>query len=125
MNEQELRATMLQAILAQGIPAQQAITDAEAAVAYVLKGRPTQQAIPIIKKRDAMLDMWAAHVPTREIAAALGLKRTSVVAMVAQARRSGDPRAVRRKAAPASLEHLRASAAKANAIRIAAAASRA
>lgn len=117
MSEQELRATMLQAILAQGIPLEQAIKDAEAAVAYVLRPRELPAAVPVRERRDVMLDMWAQHYPASEIAAALGLKQVSVVAMVGMARRQGDPRAIRRKALPRSLEKLRASADKARAVR--------
>lgn len=101
-NEQELRATMLQAILSQGIPLAQAITDAEAAVAYVMREKPSNERPARMKRgtarTNAMLDMWAEGYSDRQIADQFGITPGSASIAVQRARRAGDPRAVRRVA---------------------------
>lgn len=92
MSAQDLRATMLAAILAQGIPLEQAMQDAEAAVAYVIQG-PSKEGEPEPSRRDRVLDMWAQGVMTSAIGRSLGMKATAVSQVVLRARRDGDARA--------------------------------
>jgi hypothetical protein len=118
MTEQELRATMLAAILAQGIPMTQAVHDAESAVAYVMHGPGTAAAPrqePHGEKRGRILDMWAAGASRARIVAEVGTTPASVQSTVIKARAKGDPRAVRRHKAPseARLAALRACAKRA------------
>ncbi len=106
MDVENLRMTMLQSILAQGVPMHQAIHDAQAAVAYVLRGleAPALDEPAPKTRRDNILDAWAAGETARSIASRLGLKRTTVAKVVCEARKTGEPRAVRRTAH--SPEHL-------------------
>ncbi len=100
MNDTEhLRATMLAAILANGIPLCQAIKDAEAAVAYVLGGAGDKEPKQLTRteRKNRILDMWADGDSTQQIADAVGVKRNSVLVVVTTARNSGDHRAMRRK----------------------------
>jgi hypothetical protein len=101
MDIQVLRVTMLQAVLAQGIPLNQAIQDAEAAVSYVVSGPPAPPAeVPTTRGRartEAILDMWAEGLPAKVIASKLGMSKNAVVAMIHRARAKGDPRAVMRR----------------------------
>lgn len=101
MNPQELRVTMLQAILAQGIPLNQAIQDAEAAVSYVVSGPPAPPAeVPTTRGRartEAILDMWAEGLPAKLIASKLGMSTGAVIAATRRARAKGDSRAAMRR----------------------------
>jgi hypothetical protein len=100
MDIQELRLSMLQTILAQGIPLDQALQDAEAAVSYVVSGPPAPPAeVPTTRGRartEAILDMWAEKLPAKLIASKLGVSKNAVVGVVHRARAKGDPRAVMR-----------------------------
>lgn len=100
MNEQELRATMLQAILAQGIPVAQAMHDAEVAVRYVLGSHaPVEPAAPIKRgknRTNAILDMWAEGDSVHVITKMAGIKACAVYGAVNRARKAGDPRAAKR-----------------------------
>jgi hypothetical protein len=98
MDTQDLRATMLQAILAQGIPLAQAIFDAEAAVAYVLSGpaAPAAPEPPKKKRKDAVLDLWADGRTATDIAGRLEMERMAVHKLIQRARNAGDPRAAMR-----------------------------
>jgi hypothetical protein len=87
--EQEIRATMLAAILAQGIPLEQAMSEADVAVRYVL-GKPVARPR---KNREAILDMWSEGLPGHKIAEKLGLTLGGVNSAVFKARMKGDPRA--------------------------------
>lgn len=95
MSAQDLRATMLAAILAQGIPLEQAMQDAEAAVAYVIQG-PSKEAEPEPSRRDRVLDMWAQGMVAGAIARAVGMKPMAVQQTVKRARKAGDLRAASR-----------------------------
>ena len=101
MDIQELRVTMLQAILAQGIPPQQALQDAEAAVNYIVSGPPAPTGeVPTRRGRartEALLDMWAQGLPAKLIASQLSVSKGAVVGAVHRARERGDPRAVMRQ----------------------------
>jgi hypothetical protein len=100
MDIQVLRVTMLQAVLAQGIPLNQAIQDAEAAVSYVVSGPPAPPAeVPTKRGRartEAILDMWAEKLPAKLIASKLGVSKNAVVVAVYRARAKGDSRAAMR-----------------------------
>ena len=96
MTPTELRATMLQAILAQGVPLEQAMIDAEAAVSYVLSGAQAEPQRPV-KRRDQVLDMWASGLAVWQIAADVGGTLPSVRQIIHRARVAGDPRALRRR----------------------------
>lgn len=101
MDTTELRATMLQAILAQGVGMDQAIRDAEAAVAYVLSGPAREEPTAFPKRGPArtnmILDMWAAGSSMRDIAERFGMARSGVNSAITKARCADDPRAVLRK----------------------------
>jgi hypothetical protein len=97
MDTTELRATMLQAILAQGIGLDQAIRDAEAAVAYVLSG-PKQEAPTSLPKRgpartNMILDMWAAGSTAKQIGALLGTSQSAIYQILQRERKNGNQRA--------------------------------
>jgi hypothetical protein len=100
MDIQELRLTMLQAILAQGVPLNQALQDAEAAVSYVVSGPPAPPAeVPTTRGRartEAVLDMWAEGAPAKLIASRSGMSKNAVFGVVNRARAKGDPRAAMR-----------------------------
>jgi len=100
MDIQELRATMLQVILAQGIPLQQALQDAEAAVSYIVSGPPVPTGEVPKRGRartEAILDMWAEGLPAKLIASKLGMSTGAVIAVLSRARERGDPRAEPRR----------------------------
>lgn len=107
--ERELKATMLAAILAQGVPTAQAIADAELAVRYVMGGAEPVAPRPDPKmRRDQVLDMWAEGLSTRLIASRVGLTRAGVCTIIHKARREGEPRAVRRQQlSPGQIEKIR------------------
>lgn len=100
MDTIELRAKMLAAVLAQGIPMDQAIRDAEAAVVYVTEG-PPKEVPPALPKRGPsrttmILDMWAAGATAKQIAERFGMTSGTIYNAVNSARQRGDARAVLR-----------------------------
>ncbi len=109
MDEATLRATMLQAVLAQGIPMEQALRDADAAVAYVLRGKGTPA--KSAGTREQVLDAWASGERGPKIAQQLNIGLSYVSQIVSKARKNGDPRAVTRTRH--SPEHLAAIAERA------------
>lgn len=94
MDTTELRATMLQAILAQGIGLHQAIRDAEA---YVLSG-PAREEPTALPKRGAartnmILDMWAAGSTAKQIGALLGTSQSAIYQILLRERKNGNQKA--------------------------------
>lgn len=119
MDETTIRATMLQAVLANGIPMAQAIEDAEAAVRYVLGGAQASRPVGRRATTERVLDMWSSGKTNRAIAAELGVSVGAVAQRIKRARLAGDPRAaLRNKVSDEGLAAMRRCARRMMAVRL-------